>query len=237
MAILDKDHKRDKSVLAIFQTDAQARDAVSQLRMEGFSDADISAIAPKGVNTAKLGVEKETKAPEGVTTGATTGGVVGGALGFLAGVGALAIPGLGPLIAAGPIMATLAGLGAGAALGGIAGGLIGLGIPEDEAKKYENFVKEGNILLAVHTDTADLEKRANEILDACGGREVAAVGKKEAKVDTSERREDFAGDVRERDRPQTDARLATDATVMSDHTTARAIPVRNEDDRTVPPPL
>ena len=120
--------------------------------------------------------EKHTKAPEGATTGATTGALAGGALGWLVGIGALAIPGLGPFIAAGPIMAALAGAGVGGAVGGLTGALIGMGIPEYEAKRYEGRVKDGGILLSVHSDSSDEVKRAKEILEQTGAQDISSTG-------------------------------------------------------------
>ncbi|HXT25534.1 MAG TPA: DUF3341 domain-containing protein [Candidatus Eisenbacteria bacterium] len=130
-----------------------------------------------------MGTEKATKAPEGAAAGVTTGGVIGGTLGLLAGVGLLAIPGLGPFIAAGPIMAGLAGLGVGGAVGGVAGALIGMGIPEFEAKRYEGHLKKGGILLSVHCDTSDEIKRAKEVMERNGGEDISSTG--EASVDSN----------------------------------------------------
>src|SRR5438874_10466382 len=134
-----------KSVFALTQDEGQACRIIDHLRAAGFSNDDISVLLPDKAGTRDFAVEKGTKAPEGALTGAGTGGVVGGALGWLAGIGALAIPGLGPFIAAGPIMAALGGAAVGAAMGGIAGALIGMGIPEYEAKRYEGKIKAGNI--------------------------------------------------------------------------------------------
>ncbi len=131
----------------------------------------------------KISPEKHTKAPEGTATGATSGAVIGGGLGWLAGIGALAIPGLGPLIAAGPIVAALAGAGAGGVLGGLIGALVGMGIPEYEAKRYEGRVKEGGILLSVHCDDSNWTKRAKEILERTGADDVSSAG--EATADFS----------------------------------------------------
>jgi hypothetical protein len=127
----------------------------------------------RGVDALKIAT-KETKAPEGATTGVTTGAMLGGGLGWLAGIGALAIPGIGPFIAAGPIMAALAGATVGGAVGGITGALVGMGIPEYEAKRYEGFVKDGGILLSVHSDNSDQTKRAEEVLKRTGAQDIAA---------------------------------------------------------------
>src|SRR6478672_13279761 len=144
-----------KSVFGIATTQGQAERIVQQLQAQGFADSEISVLMPDTGGTRDVGHIKATKAPEGATTGAATGGVTGGVLGLLAGIGAIAIPGLGPFIAAGPIMATLAGLGAGGAVGGVLGALTGLGLPEYEAKRYEGRVKNGGVLLSVHCDTSE----------------------------------------------------------------------------------
>jgi len=149
----------------------------------GFPAADISVLLPESLDGPKdMGTEKATKAPEGTAVGVTTGGVIGGTLGLLAGVGLLAIPGLGPFIAAGPIMAGLAGLGVGGAVGGVTGALIGMGIPEFEAKRYEGRLQKGGILLSVHCDTSEKIKRAKEVLKATGAEDVSSTG--ESSVDT-----------------------------------------------------
>jgi hypothetical protein len=149
---------------------------VERLKMDGFTPSDISVLMPEKGASDKFAHEKATKAPEGVTTGASTGLVIGGTLGWLVGIGALAIPGVGPFIAAGPIVALLAGAGTGAAVGGIAGGLVGMGIPEYEAKRYETFVKEGGILLSVHTGDAEMIKRAKLVLEETGAKDIASSG-------------------------------------------------------------
>ena len=131
------------AVFGIFKTTSQADKAVSRLLSAGFSNSDVSVLTSDTASSRELATEKNTKAPEGTTAGAVTGGVLGGTLGLLAGIGALAIPGVGPLIAAGPIMGALAGLGAGGAVGGLVGSLVGMGIPEYEAKRYEGQVKGG----------------------------------------------------------------------------------------------
>jgi len=131
---------------------------------------------PKNEGTKDFAPEKNTKAPEGASTGAGTGAVLGGGLGWLVGIGALAIPGLGPFIAAGPIMAALAGAGVGGAVGGLTGALIGMGIPEYEAKRYEGRVKDGGILLSVHSDTSDEVKRAKAILERTGAQDISTTG-------------------------------------------------------------
>ncbi len=154
------------SVFCIAPSETIANSIVARLKRERFADNDISVLFPDKSTTRDFAHEKNTKAPEGALTGAGAGGVIGGTLGLLAGIGLLAIPGLGPFIAAGPILASLSGIAAGAALGGIAGGLIGMGIPEIEAKRYEGKVKDGNILIAVHAEDSDRVKQAKEIFES-----------------------------------------------------------------------
>src|SRR4249919_1377161 len=161
-----------KSVFGIATTQGQAERIVQQLQTQGFADSEISVLMPDTGGTRDVGHIKATKAPEGATTGAATGGVTGGVIGLLAGVGTLAIPGVGPLIAAGPIMAALSGAAAGAAFGGVAGALVGYGIPEYEAKRYEGKVREGNILISVHTDDHRARSNAREIFERCGAEDV-----------------------------------------------------------------
>ena len=165
-----------KSVFCIATSTVQAEQIVDQLKMANFSNNDISVLFPDRDTSRDFAHEKNTKAPEGAATGAGTGGVVGGALGWLAGIGALAIPGVGPFIAAGPIMAALSGAAVGATVGGIAGGLIGLGIPELEAKRYEGKVKAGNILVSVHAEDSDEIKRAKEIFTQAGAQDICTTG-------------------------------------------------------------
>jgi hypothetical protein len=171
------------AVFGIYKTRAEASDAVDALRVAGFRNTDISALLPENVGTKDFAHEKNTKAPEGAAAGAASGVVVGGALGWLAGIGALAIPGVGPFIAAGPIMASLAGAGAGAVTGGLVGALAGLGLPEYEAKRYAGRIKEGGILLSVHCDNSSWVKRAKGILERTGASDVASSG--EAAADFS----------------------------------------------------
>jgi len=164
------------SVFGIYRTREQASNAVDSLRESGFRNTDISALLPENVGTKDFAHEKNTKAPEGAATGGVSGAVLGGALGWLVGIGALAIPGVGPFIAAGPIMASLAGAGAGAVTGGVVGSLVGLGLPEYEAKRYEGRIKEGGILLSVHCDSSDWVKRAKEVLEQTGAADIASSG-------------------------------------------------------------
>jgi hypothetical protein len=169
-------------VFGIYSTRVAVENATDSLVKAGFPTSDISVLLPESLGGPKdMGTEKATKAPEGAATGATAGGVIGGTLGVLAGIGLLAIPGLGPFIAAGPIMAGLAGLGVGGAVGGFTGALIGMGIPEFEAKRYEGRLQKGGILLSVHCDTAEEIKRAKEVLKLAGGEDVTSTG--EASVD------------------------------------------------------
>jgi hypothetical protein len=177
------------AVFGIYATPSTAEAAVDHLLAHGFTNSAISVLLPDDETTRAFAHEKNTKAPEGTTTGVTTGGVIGGALGLLAGVGALAIPGIGPLIAAGPIVATLAGVGAGGAVGGIVGALVGMGIPEYEAKRYEGAVKGGGTLLSVHCDTSEQIDLAKEALKDTGARDVASTG--EATGNTAGARETF----------------------------------------------
>jgi hypothetical protein len=169
------------AVFAIYTTRNGAEQAADALVSAGFSAGDISVLLPENLGTREMGTEKSTKAPEGATAGASTGVVLGGALGLLAGIGALAIPGVGPLIAAGPIMAALAGMGAGGTVGGLAGALVGAGIPEFEAKRYQGVIEKGGILLSVHASTSDEVSRAKQILKGTGGEDVSSTG--EASVD------------------------------------------------------
>src|SRR4030081_2166542 len=169
------------AVFGIYPNYASVENGVDGLKAAGFSNRDISVLFPQSAGSKDFAHEKGTKAPEGATAGAGTGVVLGGAMGWLLGVGALAIPGLGPFIAAGPIMAALAGAGVGGAVGGITGALIGMGIPEYEAKRYEGRVKEGGILLSVHSDNSEWTKRAKEILERTGAQDISSTG--EAKAD------------------------------------------------------
>jgi tetrahydromethanopterin S-methyltransferase subunit C len=167
---------KNTAVFGIYSTPAIAENAVDHLIAKGFSNSAISVLLPDDDTTRAFAHQKHTKAPEGTATGVTTGGVIGGTLGLLAGIGALAIPGVGPLIAAGPIMGALAGLGVGGAVGGIVGALVGMGIPEFEAKRYEGAVKNGGTLLSVHCDTSEQITLAKEALHATGAKDVSASG-------------------------------------------------------------
>jgi hypothetical protein len=174
-----------KAVFCIATSEFQAEAIVNDLKGAGFADNDISVLFPDKTGTKDFGHEQHTKAPEGAVTGASTLGVVGGALGWLAGIGALAIPGVGPFIAAGPIMGALGGVAVGAAVGGIGGALVGMGIPEYEAKRYEGKIRAGNILISVHTDNLQQSKRAKDIFTQAGAQDISVTseaGVPEAKV-------------------------------------------------------
>lgn len=168
------------AVFGIFPTLSSADNATDSLIHSGFLPADISALLPENLGSRHIGTEKATKAPEGAAAGAGSGAVLGGALGLLAGVGALAIPGVGPLIAAGPIMAALAGVAVGGAVGGFTGALIGLGIPEYEAKRYAGRMQKGGVLLSVHCDTSEEIKRAKELMTNTGAEDVSSTGESSA---------------------------------------------------------
>jgi hypothetical protein len=168
--------EKNTSVFGIYSSISAADAAANSLVQGGFMNNDISVLAPDQQTTRELGTEKASKAPEGTAAGAATGGALGGTLGLLAGIGALAIPGLGPFIAAGPIVGALAGLGAGGAVGGFVGALIGLGIPEYEAKRYEGRIKEGGVLLSVHTATSERVTLAKQILERTGAQDISSSG-------------------------------------------------------------
>lgn len=172
----DMKKKGSNAVFGIFNDRASLERAVDQLKLSGFRNSDISVLMQDEGQTTDFAHEKSTKAPEGVAAGASTGILGGSILGWLAGAGALAIPGIGPFVAAGPIMAAIAGAGIGGAVGGITGGLLGLGIPEYEAKRYETFVKEGGMLISVHVDDREWSSKARDLLENCGARDVAQVG-------------------------------------------------------------
>ena len=165
---------KNTAVFGIYATVSTAEAAVDHLLERGFSNAAISVLLPDDASTRAFAHEKNTKAPEGTATGVTAGGLVGGTLGLLAGIGTLAIPGVGPLIAAGPIMATLAGVGVGGAVGGLIGALVGMGIPEYEAKRYEGAVKDGGTLLSVHCDTSEQVSLAKDALRDTGARDISS---------------------------------------------------------------
>lgn len=172
----------NKSVFCIASSEPQAEQIANQLKAAGFPGNDISVLFPDKTGTRDFAHEQHTKAPEGAATGAGTGGVLGGGLGWLVGIGALAIPGVGPFIAAGPIMAALAGAAVGAAAGGITGALVGLGIPEYEAKQYEGKIREGNVLISVHAEDSEAVNRAKEIFKREGAHDISYTGEASVKA-------------------------------------------------------
>ena len=169
---------KNTAAFGIFPSYNAADAAVDRLHAAGFSRDDVSVLMADKQSSKEFAAEKNTKAPEGTTAGVLGGGTVGGTLGLLAGIGALAIPGVGPLIAAGPIMATLAGLGIGSAVGGLIGALVGMGIPEYEAKRYEGRIHDGGILISVHCETSEEVSRAKDLLKESGGEDIASAGEK-----------------------------------------------------------
>jgi hypothetical protein len=169
---------KNTAAFGIYKSRAQAENAVDTLHQAGFRSDDVSVLMPDQQSSEEFAHEKNTKAPEGTTAGVAAGGTIGGTLGLLAGIGALAIPGVGPFIAAGPLMAALAGAGAGGALGGLVGALVGMGIPEYEAKRYEGHVKDGGILLSVHCDNSEWVGRAKAILEKTGAQDISSAGEK-----------------------------------------------------------
>jgi hypothetical protein len=169
-----------KAVVCIANSEEKAARIVDDLRSAGFSSNDVSVLLPDKDGTRDFAHEHNTKAPEGAAAGAGTGGILGGALGWLAGIGALAIPGLGPFVAAGPIMGALSGAAAGATLGGLTGALVGMGIPELEAKQYEGKIRGGNVLISVHTDDGEQRKRAKEIFERNRAEDISTMGEARA---------------------------------------------------------
>ena len=178
---------KNTAAFGIYSTRTAVELAVDQLKAAGFRSTDISILFPENVGTKDFAHEKHSKAPEAASSGAATGALVGGALGWLAGIGSLAIPGLGPFIAAGPIVAAIAGVGAGGAVGGVLGALVGFGIPEYEAKRYVGRVKAGGILLSVHCDNSDWTGRAKKILEDTGAEDVSSTGESGADFSESDR--------------------------------------------------
>src|SRR4051794_6405004 len=200
---------KNTAVFGIYPDRPAVEEGVEHLRRAGFRNTDISVLFPENSGTKDFAHEKNTKAPEGAASGVVAGGIAGGVLGWLTGIGLLAIPGLGPLIAAGPIVAALAGVGAVGALGGIVGALAGMGVPEYEAKRYEGRIREGGILLSIHCDSSDWVRRAKDVLQSTGAQDVASAG---------EERGDFAN----ADKPMPRVRSAGSGGVVTDD------PVRDE---------
>jgi hypothetical protein len=178
---------KNVAVFGLYRTQLQVEEAVESLKVAGFRSTDISVLLPENAGSKDLGHEKHTKAPEGAATGATSGALLGGALGWLVGIGALAIPGIGPFLAAGPIVAALAGVGAVGAIGGVTGALVGAGMPEYEAVRYEGRIKHGGILLSVHCDSEDWVKRAKELLQRSGAEDIASSSEASADYASSDK--------------------------------------------------
>jgi hypothetical protein len=218
---------KNTAVFGIYPSRLSVEEAVDHFRSAGFRSTDISVLFPENQGTKDFAHEKNTKAPEGVTTGAVAGGITGGVLGWLTGIGALAIPGLGPMIAAGPIVAALAGAGAIGTLGGIIGALVGMGVPEYEAKRYEGRIREGGILLSVHCDSSDWVRRAKDVLQNTGAQDIGSAGEK-------------SGDFANADKPMPRVRTASGGTPVTDdelYAERTTVPVdrpvtRVDDDRT-----
>ena len=175
------------AVYGIYPDRLMVEKAVEELKNADFRHTDISVLFPASGDTNEFVVEKETKAPEGAMTGAGTGAMVGGTLGWLVGIGFLIIPGLGPFIAAGPIVGALAGVGAGGLVGGIAGALVGMGIPEYEANRYEGHIKKGGILLSIHADDKDWKNKGKDILERTGAEDIGCKGEYPGDYDVSDR--------------------------------------------------
>lgn len=182
---------KKKAVFGIYASQSDAENAVNELKLAGFRNTDISILFPENMGTKDLALKKNTKAPEGTAAGAGSGAVVGGILGWLVGAGALMIPGLGLVVAAGPILGLLSGIGVGGVLGGLTGALVGLGTPEYEAKRYEGRIRKGSILLSVHCDDSDWVKTAKTILEETGAEDTST---------TVESKADFAKSDRPRSR-------------------------------------
>ena len=178
---------KNTAAFGIYPSRSALEMGISELRSANFRNEDISVLFPENVGTKDFAHEKGTKAPEGAATGAGTGAVIGGVLGWLAGIGAIAVPGVGPFIAAGPIMGALAGLGVGGAVGGIAGSLVGIGIPEYEAKRYEGRLKKGGFLVSVHCDNSDWTHKAKDILKRTGAEDVSSTGESSADFQESDK--------------------------------------------------
>ncbi len=178
---------KNMAAFGIYPDQTTVSEAVDALKRAGFRNTDISVLFPENMGSKDFGHEKHTKAPEGAVAGASSGAIIGGALGWLAGIGALAIPGIGPFVAAGPILAMLSGIGVGGTVGGFTGALIGVGIPEYEAKRYEGRIRNGGILLSVHCDNTDWAKRAKEVLEHTGASDIATSGEAKADFAVTER--------------------------------------------------
>jgi hypothetical protein len=178
---------KNTAVFGIYRDQASLERGVDTLRAQNFRAEDISVLFPENVGTKDFAHEKGTKMPEGAATGAGTGATIGGILGWLAGIGAIAIPGVGPFIAAGPIMAALAGAGVGGAVGGLTGALVGMGIPEYEAKRYEGRIKEGGYLISVHADNSEWTSKAKRIIEETGAEDISSTGEANADFDETDK--------------------------------------------------
>lgn len=178
---------KNTAVFGLYASRSDAQSAVMAFQNAGYRPTDISMLAAENIGNKDLAIEKNSKSPEGAATGAVSGAVVGGALGWLVGTGALAIPGLGPFIAAGPIMAALAGLAAGGTVGGIAGALVGLGMPEYEAKRYEGRIRDGGVLLSIHCDSSDWTSRAKKMMQITGAQYISATSEASADYAATEK--------------------------------------------------
>lgn len=178
---------KNTAAFGIYSNRAEVENAIDAMKAAGFRTTDISVLFPENEGTKDFAIEKKTKASEDAIAGASGGAVIGGGIGLLAGLGALAIPGLGPFIAAGPLMAALAGVGVGGAVGGLTGALVGMGIPEYEAKRYEGRVKGGGILLSVHCDDSEWTKKAKKILENTDAQDVSSTGESVADFSISDR--------------------------------------------------
>lgn len=167
---------KNTAVFGVYPTHESADAAIAALRAKGFRNTDISVLFPQNTGSKEFGHEKGTKSAEGAVAGGGTGAAIGGALGWLAGIGMLAIPGIGPFLAAGPIVAALAGMGAGGAIGGMTGALVGMGIPEYQAKRYEGRMRKGGILLSVHADDREWTDKGKQILEQTGAEDISSTG-------------------------------------------------------------
>jgi hypothetical protein len=178
---------KNTAVFGLYYSRSQADSAVTLFQNAGYRPTDISMLAPENIGNKDLAIEKNSKGPEGATTGVVSGAVVGGAVGWLAGIGLLTIPGVGPLLAAGPIVAALAGVGAGGAVGGITGALVGLGIPEYEAKRYEGRIRDGGTLLSIHCDSSEWTARAKKMMQITGAQNISSTSEASADFAATER--------------------------------------------------
>src|SRR5258708_6988531 len=193
---------KNTAAFGIYRDQVTVGEAVEGLKQPGFRSTDISVLFPENTGTKDFAHEKHTKAPEGAVAGASSGAIIGGALGWLAGIGALAGPGIGAFFAAGPIVAMLSGVGVGGTLGGLTGALIGVGIPEYEAKRYEGRIRNGGILLSVHCDNSDWTKRAKEVLENTGATDIST---------STEAKADFASGERPEQRIRSGAEIRSDS--------------------------